>query len=530
MEGESEGIPAEAPASTGTPGKEAEAAAAAPAKSSDKGLKKGAIGFLDGLAIGLDSTAPAYSLAAVIGSIVLVLGVQAPGVLLLSFVPMFFIAAAFYYMNKAVQDCGTSFAWVTRALGPWWGWLGGWAICTTGILVVGSLADVAAFYIFDLVGLDGLRDTRVAVVGLSVVLIVIMTTICVVGTEASARLQRVLVYFQVGALVLLVVVAVAELILGTLPASSIDPQLSWLNPFADTDYHDLLSGMLLAVFIYWGWESALNLSEETEDSASAPGVAGLASTVILLATYVLVGMTVLMVGGVDRVDNFADNPGILGSIADTVLGPLAFVVTMAIIVSGLASAQTTIIPSSRTSLSMAHAGALPKAFAHIHPKFKTPEISTIVVGVIATAWYVGGSIASQNFLSDSLNALSLAIAFYYLLTGIACVVYWRHHLTDSVRNFLFIGVAPLLGALGLGYLLVTSAIRLADPGDSSTGSSVLGVGMPLVIGIGFALVGVVLMFAWWAFGDRSFFRRPGFEAVPREIADGTATTAELPPL
>ena len=240
--------------------------------------------------------------------------------------------------------------------------------------------------------------------------------------------------------------------------------------------------MLLAVFIYWGWESALNLSEETEDSASAPGIAGLTSTVILLGTYVLVGMTVIAVGGADKVDNFADNPGILGNIADTVLGPLAFIVTLSIIISGLASAQTTIIPSSRTSLSMAHAGALPKAFAHIHPRFSTPEFSTIVVGVIATAWYVGGSIASQNFLSDSLNALSLAIAFYYLLTGIACVVYWRRHLTDSVKNFLFIGVAPLLGALGLGYLLVESAIRLADPGDSNTGSSVLGVGMPLVIG------------------------------------------------
>ena len=73
-------------------------------------------------------------------------------------------------------------------------------------------------------------------------------------------------------------------------------------------------------------------------------------------------------------------------------------------------------------------------------------------------------------------------------------------------------------------------IRLADPGDSNTGTSVLGVGMPLVIGIGFALVGVVIMFAWWAFGNRAFFKRPGLEAVPAEIADGRATTAELPPL
>jgi amino acid transporter len=256
----------------------------------------------------------------------------------------------------------------------------------------------------------------------------------------------------------------------------------------------------------------------------------LSSTVILLATYVLVGVTVIAVGGPNKVDEFSDNPGILGAIADDVLGPLAFTVTLSIIVSGLASAQTTIIPSSRTSLSMAHAGALPRAFARIHPRFRTPGFWTIAVGIVATAWYVGGSIASQSFLTDSLSALSLLIAFYYALTGIACVVYWRRHITDSVKNFLFIGVAPLLGAAGLGYLLVESAIRLASPGDSSTGTSVLGIGMPLAIGIGFALIGIVIMLAWWAFGDRGFFKRPGFEAAPNEIADGSATAVELPPL
>ena len=96
-----------------------------------------ALGFLDALAIGLASTAPAYSLAAVIGTVTVVVGVQAPGALLASFVPMFLIAAAFYYLNKADQDAGTTFSWVTRTLGPWAGWIGGWAICTTGILVIG---------------------------------------------------------------------------------------------------------------------------------------------------------------------------------------------------------------------------------------------------------------------------------------------------------------------------------------------------------------------------------------------------------
>ena len=66
---------------------------------------------------------------------------HAPGVLLASFVPMLLTAGAFYHLNKVDTDCGTTFSWTTRALGPWLGWLGGWAIAMTGVLVIGSLAD-----------------------------------------------------------------------------------------------------------------------------------------------------------------------------------------------------------------------------------------------------------------------------------------------------------------------------------------------------------------------------------------------------
>ncbi len=337
-----------------------------------KGLKANSIGFLDGLAIGLDSTAPAYSLAAVLGSIVVLAGLQAPAVLLVSFVPMFLIAGAFYYMNKADQDCGTSFSWVTRAMGPTLGWLGGWAIFVTGVLVVGSLADVSAFYIFDLFGLDGLRDSKLAVVIFAVVIIAVMTTICVVGTELSARVQRVMVLAQVGALLLFIVVATIRLILGDVPDRSIDPSLSWLNPFAIDDYSALLSGMLLAVFIYWGWESAVNLTEESEDSARAPGLAGVLSTVILLGTYIGVAVTLIAVAGLGKVERFADDAGLLGAVANDVLGPFAFLITLAIVTSGLASTQTTILPASRTSLSMAHAGRLSEDLRPDPPEVRDP--------------------------------------------------------------------------------------------------------------------------------------------------------------
>jgi amino acid transporter len=497
-------------------------ASAQVAETGEKGLKKDAIGFLDGLSIGLASTAPAYSLAAVIGSIVVAVGIHAPGVLLLSFVPMFFIAAAFYYMNRVDTDCGTTFSWVTRALGPYAGFMGGWAICTTGILVVGSLADVSAFYTFDLLGLDELKKSRVAVVSFAVVIIAVMTTICVIGTELSARLQRVLTLGQVGILLLFAVVAFIRLAIGDVPSRSIDPEASWLSPFG-VEYSGLLSGVLLAVFIYWGWESAVNLSEESEDATRAPGLAGLTSTVILLVTYVAVAVALIAVAGLDKIDRFDDNAGVLGSVAKDVLGPLSFLVVVAVIVSGISSAQTTILPGSRTSLSMAVSGALPRAFARIHPRFLTPDVGTIVVGVAATIWYVGASIVSENFLFDSLSALSLLIAFYYALTGVACAVYWRHELLRSAKNLIFIGIAPLIGAGMLFYLLIESARQLSDPADSYSGDSIFGLGLPLVIAIVFTGLGVLVMVVRRFQGGEAteFFRaRRPFESVPHEIAVG----------
>jgi amino acid transporter len=500
-------------------GEPAAAAEAAPARDG-KGLKADSIGFLDGLAIGLDSTAPAYSLAAVLGSIVVLAGVQAPAVLLVSFIPMFLIAGAFYYMNKADQDCGTTFSWVTRAMGPTLGWLGGWAIFVTGVLVVGSLADVSAYYIFDLFGLDGLRDSKTAVIIFALVIIAVMTTICVVGTELSAAVQRVMVLAQVGVLLLFVVVAEVRLILGDVPGRSIDPSLSWLNPLEINSYSALLSGMLLAVFIYWGWESAVNLTEESEDSAHAPGLAGVLSTVILLVTYIGVAVTMIAVAGLALVERFADDAGLFGAVAEDVLGPFAFLITLAIVTSGLASTQTTILPASRTSLSMASAGAFPKIFARIHPKFETPDFSTILIGVVAAVWYLGASLVSENFLFDSLSALSLMIAFYYALTGIACAIYWRHELTRSLKNFLMIGLGPLVGAAILAYLLYESVLQLADPGDSYSGTSIFGVGVPLAIAILFSVLGLVFMLIWRFGKGRAFFERHGMESVPPEIALG----------
>ena len=480
---------------------------------SEHGLKSNAIGFVDALVIGLASTAPAYSLAAVIGLVVVLVGVQAPAVLLASFVPMFFIAAAFYYMNKADQDCGTTFSWVTRAMGPWWGWIGGWAICTTGILVVGSLADVAARYGLLLIGWDSAAESKAAVTAIAVVIIGVMTLVCVLGTELSARVQNVMIIAQVVALLAFAAVALIKVANGSAPDGSLDPSLSWLSPFQLEDTGVLVSGLLIGVFIYWGWESAVNLTEETEDSETTPGKAAVLSTVILLVSYVSVAIAVVAFAGLERVGEFEDDDAILSTLATDVLGtPWDQLIVLAVLTSALASTQTTILPASRTTLSMARSGAMPAALGRIHARYLTPHVSTIVIGFLAALWYVVVNSLSENFLFDTLSALSLMIAFYYALSGLACVIFYRRELTKSVKNFLFIGVAPLTGGLILAFLFVRSVIDLADPDASYSGSSVFGLGIPLVIGGSFLLLGAVLMVIWRVGHPSGFFRRRGFEA------------------
>ncbi|MFF5446211.1 APC family permease [Streptomyces sp. NPDC012888] len=456
-------------------------------------LKHDAIGFLDALVIGLNSTSPAYSLAAAIGPIVALAGVHAPGVMLASFVPMLLIATAFYYLNRVDQDCGTTFSWVTRAMGPWAGWLGGWAIFMTGVLVIGSLADVAVRFGLLTVGLDSWANSEAVRQTLTVLLILVMTAVCVLGTEMSAHVQNVLIIAQVLSLLLFAGVAIQRVYAGTSTLGGTEPELSWLNPFG-AGGAALTGGLLLGVFIYWGWESAVNLTEEVRDSASAPGKAGLWSTVILLVTYLSVGIAVVGYAGTQFLaDNADEEEAVFAVLAHEVMGGWDWVVLLAVSTSALASTQTTIIPASRTALSMGRRHAFPEGLAHIHPRFRTPDVSTWLVAGIAIAWYLVVNWISENALFDSITALSLLIAFYYALTGVACAIYYRRHLTESLHNFLFIGLGPLVGAGLLAWLLAESVVDMSDPANSYSGVSWFGLGPPLVIGIGIALTGVAVM-------------------------------------
>ena len=485
----------------------------------DKGLKANAIGFVSSVVIGVASTAPGYSLAATLGFIAAAVAFKSPAILLVSFIPMFLVAGGYYYMNKADPDCGTSFTWVGKAMGPQLGWIAGWAIVVADVIVMANLAQIAGLYTFLLFGWDSAAASTAAVTAVGVVWIIIMTAIVTIGIELSARTQVGLLAAEIVTLAIFAVVALVKVYAGSAPAASVHPSLSWINPFS-LSTSEISAGMLLAVFIYWGWDTTATVNEETEDSTEAPGRATVVSTLILLGIYLIVAIAAQAYAGVgDLVKNQDDVLSALGT--DVFGSPLDKILIIAVLSSAAASTQTTILPTARTTLSMARHGAAPSNLGRVHPRYLTPAVSTILMGLASIIWYVGLTILSENVLFDSLAALGLMISFYIGITGFACAIYYRRELFRSVKNFFFIGVGPALGGVILFYLLVKNSIDLADPANSESGNSWFGLGPPLVIAVVFLILGIVLMLWQWRTSPEYFRRRP--EVVPAGFLEGEPT-------
>jgi amino acid transporter len=365
--------------------------------------------------------------------------------MLLAFVPMLFIASAYYYLNRADPDCGTTFSWVTRAMGPRLGWLGGWGIVVTDLLVMPSLATIASSYTFLLFGADGLAADTFWVTALGVVFILAMTWICYVGIELSARTQVVLLGAEILALVVFAVVALWK-VYADPPPGSLDPAWSWLNPFAISSSGSLAAGVLIALFIYWGWDTAVTVNEESKDSRRGPGLAGVLSTIILVAIYVVIAIAAQAFAGPQvLVDNADDVLSVLGR--DVLGNPWDKLLIVAVLTSAGGVDADDILPTARTALSMGAHKAAPAPLARVSPRTLTPTVATVLFGVLSCVWLVGLTVLSEDVLADSIVALGFGIAFYYGITGVACVIYYRRQLFRSVKNFVFMGLAPLLGAL-----------------------------------------------------------------------------------
>ncbi len=476
--------------------------------SEHKGLSEGSLSLTGAVVVGLASVAPAYSLAATLGYVVIENGVLAPVAVILGFIPMVLTAYGYRELNKVIPDCGTTFTWVTKAFGPKTGWFGGWVLTISGIIVLANLAQVAAQYTFILLGADDLADSTLWVTVLGVVFIAVMCYVSYRGIEIAAWLQNVLVAIQYLALSILVLVAFLAISGTGRPDTAIDIEAGWFNPlnfFAEGGggFSSMVEGMLLMVFIYWGWDTILSLNEETKDKEKTPGRAALVATLILLATYLLTTVAAVSYAGVGE-DGIGlgneDNAGdVFRAISEPVLGEWSWIVLLAVLVSAASSTQTTILPAARGTLAMGVYRALPKSFAAVHPRYMTPTTSTLTIGGLGIVIFVALSALGENVYGDVLLALGLQISFYYGLTALTCVYYFRKDIVKGGKDLWVKGVMPLVGGLMLAFAFVWSAIDMWKPDYGFLGGwTVPGLGVEIgsvfMLGMGSILLGLPVMF------------------------------------
>jgi len=339
-------------------------------------------------------------------------------------------------------------------------------------------------------------------------------------------------------LVIFSVVALVKVYTGNSPAGSLHPSLSWLVPTGLTT-GAITTATLIAVFIYWGWDTALSINEETKDPATTPGRAGIISTLLLLVTYAIVSVATVAFAGVgDKgigLGNADNSNDVFNALGKTVFGGsgagkvMETLLIISVLTSASASTQTTILPTARTALSMGAFRAIPAKFARIHPRYLTPTDSTIWMGGVSILFYVGLTLVSTNVLGDSISAVGLMIAFYYGMTGFACVWFYRRQIAGGGRDLWMKGVLPFLGGLLLLGAFANAAYLYAQPDYGNT--TIFGIGGVFVVGIGALFLGGVLMVVYRVvappfFRGETLARRGAHDLVLSGMAQEPASERE----
>jgi amino acid transporter len=330
---------------------------------------------------------------------------------------------------------------------------------------------------------------------------------------------------------------------GSAPVGHLTPSLSWFNPIHDFTFSGFMVGFTLMLFIYWGWDTAVSVNEETKDAQTIPGRAAVLSTLVLLATYALVILATQSYAGIGTkgvgLQNAGNEGDVLSVLGHSIFGSSGWAVVpiklllLMVLSSAAASTQTTILPTARTTLSMAVYKAIPSTFGRIHKKYLTPTVSTVAMGGISIVLYVAMNYLTSggSVIVDSVSALGVMIAFYYGLTGFCCVWFYRKSLTESARSFWIRGVLPFLGGVILWFCMFWSFWYYWNNANSDTRWTLPGthrvIGGVFILDVGVLLLGVVLMYVYKAFRPAYFRGEVLNRDTPTRVPEDIGTPVGL---
>ncbi|MFE2141900.1 APC family permease [Streptomyces sp. NPDC059456] len=420
-------------------------------------LRAGALGTFDSVVMAVAGCGPAHTIAATLPALIAAVGVAGPAVLLYCALPVLGIALAFRHLGRLDPGAGAAYTWVGRSLHPFLGFLSGWAVIVSATVFTASTARPAGAATLSLFG-TGPAGHTVLATAVGAGWFLLMAGVVMYGVRTSARVQSVITGVQ---LVLLVAFAVAAL---SRDGNVADFSASWFGFSHFDGQHQFVSGALIAVFAFRGWDVTANLGEETRGGRPGSGLGGVIGIVTCFALLVVFTLSVNILVGTDVVRQNPDS--FLTVLGDAVLPGLGGrLLVLAVLLSTVATLETALIQATRTLFAMGRDRTLHPSFGRVHPRWRTPWTATLVVaGVVLACTVAAGAVPGSGsgtlLLADAVSGTGLLICFHYGLTAFCAVAVHRRELFSSVRNLLLIGLWPLGGGLFMVWILVRSVTEL----------------------------------------------------------------------
>ena len=420
-------------------------------------LEPDAIGVGQDTVIGMAGSAPAAVVALTLAALAAVSGANYGGgaTLVVAAIPMLIIANAYRRLNMWNANSGASFEWVGRAINPYLGFFTGWLMIAGYVL--GTLSGVEVLGPSVLAVFGSSSTSTWANIGIATVVGVVMLVIAVVGIRITARTQVVMAVVEYAILVGISIwglVAVLGHHPGTFPVTR-----GWFSLSGIDGKGSAVGGFLIAVFAFSGWDGTVYVNEEVKHRRVNPGRAAILAVIFLTIIYILAQVGLQGVVSQAKLEANADSPLVyIGQVlGGSTWGDIA---ALAVALSGIATTGTGIVVGARIIYGMAGYRALPEFLANVPRRFSTPATASIVFGVlvIALGWVYLLATSVEGAFDDVVNMTGLLFAIFYILTAMACIVYYRRRVVSGVWNAITLGLLPLAAAAFLCWMVVKSLI------------------------------------------------------------------------
>ncbi|HYK33338.1 MAG TPA: APC family permease [Streptosporangiaceae bacterium] len=471
-----------------------------------RGLRSGALRAGDVVILALASSGPTQSIAVALAAMVATVAYASFLPLLICFIPMLGIAIGYQRLNAWQPSAGATYSWVGRALNPHAGFFSGWIMLMYYVIGTTSLTVPLGTYFLTFFSNAAASNTvDVALVGSVFNLIVLV--VAALGIKLSARFQWGWAIFEYGLLVGFTIAALV-VIYGHHRAGAVHISSSWFTVHGAGGFNALISGILIAIFLYSGWDTAAYVGEEADGKKAGP--AAVTSVVLLFVMYSVV---ILAFQGIAPNSKIQANAGnVLAYVGQLIGGGFwSNVMIVAVLGGTLASLQAAIVSASRIGFAMGRDRVFPAWFGRTHARHQTPWNATILFGLLNIVFLWAATLIGSigKALADIVSTLGLIAAMFYLLTAGTAVWYYRRTITASASNLLLGGVLPGLGAAFMAFVIIYT---LATGGLN---------GVQIGFGFGFAALGLILSFVARSAGGSDFYT----DRADRSGSDVTASAA-----